>query len=140
MSRSTLPAAIASSNVHRVILQRADLSDFDRIEDIVADGLAALRGAIAALDDLPADLVVPLGAAERALREVTAKRRLLAEATRAAIERWLDEAERKAGPLASDPAVQRIERSLGEALGASDRALDLLAAERDIGWHRGQGR
>lgn len=136
MTRPNLPAAVPSANVHRIFLHDSDRDDFERLEDLVADGLGALRGAIAAMRDLPGALALALDAAERGLRQEAEKRRLLSATCRTAIERWLDEAGRRAGPLAGDPVLARISHGLSEALAISDRALDLIAAERDIGWHR----
>lgn len=141
-NKLNLPNAFNSANTHRIVLYQPDVggSDFERIEDILADGIGAVREALDLMRHLPADLVSPLNRAERVLRGAFDKRRLLSAECRDAIRRWLSEAVRCGEDYSQDNCLQAVRRRLVAALDASERVLDLLAAEREIGSHRGLGR
>ena len=138
MTKPQLPTSFPTTNTHRIVLFQPDIaqSDFDRIEDLLADGLGCVRAALKMMQDIPGDLVLPLQPAEKALRQAFEKRRLLADDMRNAIERWVREAERLTRARGDDPVLGGIQDLLAEAVRLSDRILDLLSAERELEWRR----
>lgn len=146
MSRPDLyPTAVAQAHTHRVVLLQPDRADgeFARIEELVAGGLRAARRALA-VSDMPGELAVRLAPIDRALRRhVLEQRRLLSEGCRtdlgrhlAVLRGWVDEHGPEPGP---EPSLEAMIEGLEEALEVSHRAAELIAAEHDIGWHRGIG-
>lgn len=135
----SLPNTFSVGSAYRLVMHLPDFpsNDFERLEDLVADGLQALRRAVEDMLGLPSALVCPLQPAERTLRLALEKRQLLSEETRGAIERWLEDAERFGGEHAGHPAFASSRQGLQAALAASDHVLDLLAAEREVARQRG---
>lgn len=66
-----------------------------------------------------------------------AKRRLLTEEVRVDLETAVNTCLALLGENGEDSVVGAIGEHLQEALDASNRVADLLAAEDSIGWHRG---
>lgn len=126
---------------HIVLFQPDQRSpDSERVEDIAADAIAAARAAAALLEDLPYEIFKPMQAYGEILRQAVERRRILTDDVRLAIEEMLRQLARAEAddPIAS--LIDRMMRRLRDALEGSHRVADLLAAERDIGWHRGIGR
>lgn len=132
------PSSFSTANTHRVLLLQPDIAqgDFGRIEDLLADGLSKVRLALKRMQEIGGDHVLALQPAEHALRQALEKRRLLTSDMRHAIARWCQDAHRAIRLHGPDPVVASVRGLLDDALAASDRVLDLLAAERELEWHR----
>ncbi|SMP37186.1 hypothetical protein [Shimia sagamensis] len=134
-----IPTNIPTQNNHRVALYLPDQSqsDFDRLEDMTADGLAAARRALCAMKHWQNPTNRALLAEVAELTNSVAKRRLLndrfCDAASAVI------AHMSHGCFEAEPGADagQITHDLNQALHLSNRVRDLLAAERDVGWHRG---
>ncbi|MCA0273077.1 MAG: hypothetical protein LCH69_13590 [Proteobacteria bacterium] len=124
------PNTFPTQNTHRVVLFQPDSirPDFERLEDICADAIAAARTAFEAMERLPHPLFKRIERPLDALAEAVNRRRVLTEDYRAALADMLR-------ALAEDEADLRL--LLRDALNLSNRVADLLAAEKDIAWHRG---
>jgi hypothetical protein len=133
------PFRIPSDNSHRIILHQPDRrqTDFERLEDIGADALGAARAALGAMTDLPYELFKPLQFHERVLRDAVKQRRMVGQEFRDAVDHLLEAASDLPDDDTARETVQRLIQCLTEALAMSHRVADLLAAERDIGLHRG---
>jgi hypothetical protein len=137
-----MPNSFPTQNSHRLVVFQPDLrgTDFDRIEDIAADAITAARSAVAAVENLPYDIFKPLQTDEKILRDAVERRRILTDDVRLAMEDMLRQLARVESDEATAPRLDMLMRSLRDALEGSHRVADLLAAEKDIGWHRGIGR
>lgn len=132
-----LPTSYPQGNTHRIVLHRPDdAQEFSRIEDILGDGLRRLRRAMS-IDELPTEAGLMLEPCARRVRElVVSKRRLLSDDARHHVGTHLAAARRWAGEHGSTPALDRLVEDLAAALEASEWVADLIAAEREIAWHR----
>jgi hypothetical protein len=137
-----IPTTFATQNSHRLVVYQPDRrgTDFDRVEDIAADAIAATRAAVAALDDLPYEIFKPFQTHEKILRDAVERRRILTDDIRLVMEEMLRHLARLDPDDATAALLERLVGRLRDALEGSHRVADLLAAERDIGWHRGIGR
>lgn len=137
-----MPHSFPTQNSHRLVVFQPDLrgTDFDRIEDIAADAITTARSAVAAIEDLPYDIFKPIQSYEKILRDAVERRRILTDDARLAMEEMLRQLARVEPDEATAALLDRLMRSLRDALESSHRVADLLAAERDIGWHRNIGR
>lgn len=136
-----LPTSYPQGNTHRLVVHQPDQAstEFERIEDLLADGLRHLRRALA-VHDLPTEAGLALEPHARRVRElVLSKRRLLSDDTRHLVGAHLEAARRCAGEHSSTPALNGLIEALAAALEASEWVADLLAAERDVAWHRSAG-
>ncbi len=133
------PTHFPNDNSHRValFLQPTDRDDFDRLEELTADGLQAARKALEDLTSLTMQLDRTATANLTELRQAVEKRRLLND-------RFVDAATDLRTQIGGmehreDCAeiIERVEQELKQAIALSNRVRDLLAAERDVGWHRG---
>ena len=133
------PNAFTAQNSHRIALFQPDVArpDLDRIEDIGADAIGTARMAAAYLEELPHQTTKSIQSVIRTITTQVEKRRVLTDDFRHAVtlvlkhlarEEYIDE-------MASD--LDHAMRCLRDALNLSHRVQDLLAAEKDIGWHRG---
>lgn len=140
MPLHSVPFSVSENR--RIYHHQPDLrsTDFDRVEDIGADALGAAREALLAIEALPYPLFKPIQSQTRALRDAVLDRKVLNDRFRDTVvdlQRALAGAEVDEG---SHAAVEQIIKRLREALRASHRVSDLLAAEQEIGFHRGIGR
>ena len=133
------PTSFPVGNSHRVahFFPQQPVRDFERLEEILADAIAAAREAMARLDTLPQTLWKPIEAEARALRAQIGKRRLLSDDFRHAAEAILRRLARADIPEDAAEIAHLAAHRLRDALNLSHRVADLIAAERDIGWHRG---
>ena len=133
------PHHIAATNTFRLVHHTQDeqARDFDRIEDLLADGLAAARAALEALELLPHEMLKPIETWHRAVTEQVGRRRLLNDQFRGDAEEILRRLARIDVAEADARAHDAVLRRLRDAVNLSHRVADLLAAEKDIGWHRG---
>ncbi|PWR04041.1 hypothetical protein DKT77_03060 [Meridianimarinicoccus roseus] len=136
-TKTLLPGSIPTQNTHRlvVITAQAHPDEFARLEMSTADALAAARAALAAYhaDPIADPALQPV---IRALDDVIGRGRVLGPA----FHDLADEALRYLSQIEADTmsaTLCAIQRPLGEALTLALRLSDLLAAEREIGWHRG---
>ncbi|MTI01542.1 hypothetical protein [Roseibium sp. RKSG952] len=129
------PTHFPNDNSHRValFLQPTPRDDFDRLEELTADGLQAACVALDALTSLPMQFDRSTAASLAELQQAVEKRRLLND-------RFVDAATELCAQLSdaeqSGPCAE-ITSGLRQAISLSNRVRDLLAAERDVGWHRG---
>jgi hypothetical protein len=144
-----LPTQYPGQNTHRIVLFHPDggKCDFDRIEDIGADAINAGRTACALIQVLHHEVVRPIYSRVIAIQTHLDKRRVLNADylnLAAIILRHLEGfADSNPDLVISGEESNRIANAaaqLREAIALSNRVLDLLAAEKDVGWHRGLGR
>lgn len=135
----SFPTTFPAQNSHRVVQFNGEnpKTDFERLEDIAADGLRALRRALDLLPELPTPVFNGLHAETKALRAHIDRRRLLTDQCRLDLEVCLTRIDGMALEDDQAPEIARLAHLLGQALGASHRVADLLAAEKEIGFHRG---
>ncbi len=129
------PTHFPNDNSHRValFLQPTPRDDFDRLEELTANGLQAARKALEDLASLTRQLDRSTAADVTELRQAVEKRRLLND-------RFVDAATELCAQLSDAPHADlcaEIASNLKKAISLSNRVRDLLAAERDVGWHRG---
>lgn len=135
-----LPSSFPGQNTHRhvVFTAEAQPDEFARLEIAAADAIAAARAALRAFEADPiADGT--LKAEFRVLADFVVKRRVLGEDFVELAEEMVQHLAQIGSETPSDQ-IASIQRLLADALALSRRVLDLLAAERDIGWRRGIGR
>ncbi|WP_270733106.1 hypothetical protein [Shimia sp. Alg240-R146] len=133
------PTHFPNDSSHRValFLKPAERDDFDRLEELTADGLQAARKAVEDLTNLQIQFDRTATANLTELQQAVEKRRLLND-------RFVDAANALRTQLAGmehpedcAEVFDRIAQELGQAIALSNRVRDLLSAERDVGWHRG---
>ncbi len=129
------PTHFPNDNSHRValFLQPTPRDDFDRLEELTADGIRSARKALEDLTSLAIQFDRSTMANLAELQQAIEKRRLLND-------RFVDAATELCAQLSdaphADPCAE-IASDLKQAISLSNRVRDLLAAERDVGWHRG---
>ncbi|TLP61341.1 hypothetical protein FEE96_13920 [Parasedimentitalea maritima] len=134
-----MPTNVPTQNNHRVALFFPEQSrdDFDRLEELTANGLRAARSALEGLQDLSIQNDRGLFADLVKLRTVLERRRLLSDQfrnTAASLLLRLEHIELSDNDTAG---LDQIIRDLNDAHNLSHRVCDLLSAEQDVGWHRG---
>ncbi len=135
----SIPSVFHTKSTHRIEHFSPDRDkDFDRLEDVLADALGAARAAVNALDKLPYDDWKPVESWRRDLVKKLDERRILNDDFRHSAQVILRELSKRDSdePQSLDYVIRRLR----DALNGSLRVADLLAAEEDIGWHRGIGR
>ncbi|MGP3699708.1 hypothetical protein [Rhodobacter sp. NSM] len=136
-----IPTTIPAQNNHRVIHFSGDAPrpDFERLEELAADGVAAARRAMALVALLPTHLFNPLQEQLKMLSPHIRRRRLLSERAWEELQLFVGELVRlqPQGPDEGAEPVAEIGRLMRDALDASHRVADLVAAEREIAWLRG---
>ena len=134
------PSSFASGSSHRVALFPQPTSDFERLEDMLADAISAARDAVqhAALIDY--ELYKPIQALMKDVeKQVDLGRLLTDDFRRPCGAAWSSLSQSRPSADAA-AAHEHMTDRLATALRLSHRVNDLLAAERDIGWRRGVGR
>ena len=133
------PNTFPTQNNYRIALFQPDIArtDFDRIEDIGANAISSARCAVGQLEHLPHASIKPIDGFVRTIRTSVNQRRILTEDFRHAVLLVLKHLVRedRGDEIAGD--LELSMRHLRDALNYSHRVQDLLAAERDIGRHRG---
>lgn len=132
------PKTFPTNNTHRMVLfldQRLH-SDYERIEDILADAARYTRAAGEAIAQLPYEALKPLQSWTRDLDKHAERRRFRTEDYRHAAQSALRELARLDPELAPG-LIDSAMRNLRDALEASHRVTDLLAAEQEIARSRG---
>ncbi len=135
----SMPNVFPAKNAHRIVHFSPDrIVDFDRLEDLLADAIRAAHAAMNALDELPWEDWKPVETWRRELVKKLEARRILNDDFRHSAQMILQELAKREStePQSLDYVVRRLR----DALNGSLRVADLLAAENDIGWHRGIGR
>ena len=136
------PNAFSAQNSHRIALFQPDVArpDLDRIEDIGADAIGTARMAVAYLEELPYETTKPIQGVIRTITTQVERRFVLTDDFRNAVISLLRHLAREdyTDEVVSD--LDQAMRCLRDALNLSHRVQDLLAAEREIGWHRDLGR
>ena len=120
-----------TQNRHHLTVEQHRHTDFERIEDIAADAIAALRDALDRLDELDVASTLQQRHLRDELRRLLSAGDMLTDASRqhlCELNAALDEhAEDR------DPSIlERPRDALARALRDADRVADLLAAERHI--------
>lgn len=139
MREDLYPAAVAQAHTYRVVHLQPDqaATDFERLEDLLADGLGAAREALTA-PGLPRGAEAAMGQPLRLLREhVLGRRRLLSEPCRGALASCIAAARGWSEEHGPTPVLEAVVGGLERALAVSHRVEELLAAEREIGAARG---
>ncbi|WP_101342316.1 hypothetical protein [Cereibacter azotoformans] len=136
-----LPTIIPTQNNHRVVHFSGDSQprDFERLEELGADAVAAAREAISLMPLLPTHLFNGLHSGLEALVPHIQSRRLLNDRARLALEICLQDMNDLRSEVAEEDeeSFEEIGRLLLAALQLSNRVSDLLAVEKEIGWWRG---
>lgn len=132
-----IPSNFPQNNSHRVALfhEPAPRDDFDRLEELTANALRAARNACEMIAQVVFDRRQAANIAE--LRQAVEQRRLLNDRfveTARAIHNDLEQADRSE---LIGLSVGQVTQDLRDAISLSNRMRDLLAAERNVGWHRG---
>lgn len=135
----SVPINFPTQNSHRVALFQPDIAhaDFDRIEDLTADAIAAARMAQTQLEQLPHAILKPVDGLIRTITSAVEQRSVLNDEFRNAAACIV---QHLAGQDCSDEYADDLDltmRYLRNALNLSHRVQDLLAAEREIGRYRG---
>ena len=135
------PTSYPSANTHRMVLfhDQKMHADFERMEDILADAARHVRVALEAIALLPYDSYKPVQGWISELTKAAEKQRFLTEGFRHAAQSALRELA-KLDPEQSPGGIDRTMRHLRDALEASHRVSDLLAADQEISKHRLQHR
>lgn len=133
------PQSYPTQNTHRMVhfFDRPRHTDFERIEDILADAARLVRDVVTGMQELPYDAFKPLQAWHRDLEKQAAKGRFLSQDFRHAAQSALRELARQV-PDPTPELIDRLQRDLRDALEASHRVGDLLAAEQEIAFTRGR--
>lgn len=135
------PTSYPTANTHRMVLFHDQKlhGDFERMEDILADAARHLRAALAAMAQLPYDSFTPVQGWVGDLTKAAETQRFLTEGFRHAAQSALRELA-KIDPEQAPGVIDRTMRHLRDALEASHRVSDLLAADQEISKHRHQHR
>ena len=131
------PTTYANGNNHRLVLflDQKMHGDFERIEDILADASRHTRAACEEISQLPYEVFKPLQRWSGDLGKHLEKNSLLTEDFRHAARSALREIS-KLEPELAQSLIDDTTRRLRDALEASYRVCDLLAAEQAIAKHR----
>ena len=135
-----LPNSFPAQNTHRLVMFHPDLpprDDFDRLEELTANGLRAARNALQTLKALPHQRDRSLTADLVELTRSLEMRRLLNDCFIDAASGVLCHLSQGSFQEATPEQIERATHDLKEAVDLSNRVRDLLAAEHDVGWHRG---
>ncbi len=132
-----LPTSFPVQNTHRHVVFRADAEpdEFARMEMMTADAIKHARTALKIGKEISDTEGRAFRYAVDNLGTYVAKGRVLGTGFREDVSELLvhlDQAESASNQLTSDMSA-----ALGLAMALSQRVADLLAAERDVGWHRG---
>lgn len=132
------PTTFPTANTHRMVLflDQQLHGDYERIEDILADAARYTRAASEAIAQLPYEALKPLQSWSGDLGRHCEKRRFLNDDYRHAAQSALRELARLDPELAPG-LIDSAMRNLRDALEASHRVTDLLAAEQEIARSRG---
>lgn len=133
-----IPTSFPANNSHRVALFLPDQprDDFNRLEELTADGLHAARCAYLELEDWAPQFESTPAEHVRCFGEILQKRCLLSDAFFDVACALTDHLSREVLQGTAPEEFGQIYRDLQEALKLANRVLDLLAAERDIRRHR----
>ena len=132
------PTTFPTANTHRMVLflDQQLHGDYERIEDILANAARHTRAASEAIAQLPYEALKSIQSWVRDLDKHCERRRFLTDDYRHAARSALRELARLDPELAPGLIDSAI-RSLRDALEASHRVADLLAAEQEIARSRG---
>ena len=127
------PKTFPTNNSHRMVLflDQQLHGDYERIEDILANAARHTRAACEAIAQLPYEALKPLQSWVRDLDKHSERRRFLTDDYRHAARSALRELARMEPEIASG-LIDSAMRNLRDALEASHRVTDLLAAEQEI--------
>ncbi len=133
-----MPSNFPTQNNHRVVLFFPEQSrdDFDHLEELTANGLRAARNAMRFLQELKLREDRALHANIAELGETLEQRRLLNDHFRSIVASLLRRLGLQDPGEGTTEPLDQIMHDLQEALCLSHRVSNLLAAERDAGWHR----
>ncbi|MGC0222772.1 hypothetical protein [Pseudooceanicola nitratireducens] len=132
------PTTFPTNNTHRMVLflDQQLHGDYERIEDILASAARYSRAASEAIAQLPYEALKPIQGWARDLDKHSERRRFLTDDYRHAAQSALRELARLEPELAPG-LIDSAMRNLRDALEASHRVADLLAAEQEIARSRG---
>lgn len=135
------PTSYPTANTHRMVLfhDQKMHADFERMEDILADAARHVRTALEAITLLPYESYKPVQGWVGDLTKAAEKRRFLTEDFRHTAQSALRELA-QLDPEQAPGVIDRSMRHLRDALEASHRVNDLLAADQEITRHRHQHR
>ncbi|MCB1335966.1 MAG: hypothetical protein KDK10_00395 [Maritimibacter sp.] len=134
------PSSFASGSSHRVALFPQPTSDFEKLEDMLADAIGAARDAVQHAPMLDYECFKPLQTWMADIEKCIDQGRLLSPDFRRPCDAALSSLRKNQPSADAASAHEHMTNGLATALQLSYRVSDLLAAERDIGWHRGVGR
>ncbi|MDQ1900587.1 hypothetical protein RAH32_09030 [Paracoccus sp. WLY502] len=121
---------------HQLLVEQKSATDFERLEDIGADAIAAARHAHARAQALDGDTAYALRRELDDLRKIAENRTALTKDARESL-RGLAKNLRDRVDADTSPPIGPLLEAVIDCLTASERVADLLAAERHIGRCRG---
>lgn len=132
------PTTFPTANTHRMVLflDQQLHGDYEHIEDILANAARHTRAASEAMAQLPYEALKRVQSWARDLDKHAERRRFLTDDYRHAARSALCELARLDPELAPG-LIDSAMRNLRDALEASHRVTDLLAAEQEIARSRG---
>ncbi len=132
-----LPTSFPVQNTHRHVVFRAEAEpdEFARVEMMTADAIKHARTALKIGKKISDTEGRAFRYAVDNLGNYVVKGRVLGNGFREDVSELLIHMDQAAG--APDQLMSDMSAALGLAMALSQRVADLLAAERDVGWHRG---
>ncbi|MDP2520909.1 hypothetical protein [Shimia thalassica] len=135
------PTSFPAQNNHRIglFLPEQAKDDFDRLEELTADGLKLARATVKPLKKCQHSVERRISANIVELLTSVEKRRLLNDRFREAANGIVECFESQDIDGLDADIIRQVIVDLKKACEISHRVCDLLAAEKDVGWHRGIG-
>ena len=132
-----LPTSFPAQNTHRHVVFRseAEPDEFARMEMMTADAIKHARTAVKIGKEIGDTEGRAFRCAVENLGNYVVKGRVLGNGFREDVSELLVHLDQAAGT--PDQLVSEMSAALRLAIALSQRVADLLAAERDVGWHRG---
>lgn len=137
-----LPSSYQGTNIHRAVLTHETLpgTDYDRLEDLVADAIAAARRAVQVLDSFNEALPRPIMRRVAYLKHCVKHRSVLNDFFRACAATVLERCDSMEALEAEADARDQARYQLRKAIELSHRVCDLLAADRELARRRDERR
>jgi hypothetical protein len=134
-----MQGSLSTSNKHQLSVELADQrGEHERLEETLADALEAARRVLGALREIGHEPGKRTDWAIGKLGDLVEKGRPLDELFRVELGVIGDHLAQSELPSERDQTRRAIAADVARAMRLSQRVADYLAAEREIGWHRGQ--
>lgn len=132
------PNSFPAQNTHRLVMFHPDIQnpDIERLEDIAANGVKALRLGFDLLSSLPSNVHNRIHKLTKNVRGHLDNRSILTNQFRIDLEECLRALDQMATAAEEDEDLGAVKAELRKAMQASNRVADLIACEHSIGWLR----